>query len=110
MFKKEAQHFGTRIRTGGVRVTASCIAARPRVRRAMNRPQLSIDTVAGNQPRDGTCASARVGPTRLAADVRLYIEAVHDVHGIRYMHCGIGITMKDDHGPLRCVRIDTLCL
>lgn len=43
MIKEKAQHFGTRVRTGGGGVTASCIATCPRVWRAMNGPQLCID-------------------------------------------------------------------
>ena len=101
MLEKEAQHFRTRIRTGGVRVAASRIAARPRVRCAMNGPQLRINTVPGNQPRDGTGTSARVDLAPFAAGVRSGIEAVQDPRGICYVNRGISVAMKDDHGPLR---------
>jgi hypothetical protein len=105
MFEKEAQHFRTRVRTGGVRVAASRIAARPRVRCTMNGPQLRIDTVAGNQPRDGTGTSTRVAPAPFAASVRSGVEAVQDPSGICYVNRGISVAMKDDHGPLRRVGI-----
>jgi hypothetical protein len=50
MLKKESQHFGTRVRTGGVGEAAPRIAACPRVRCPVNSPQFGIDTVRGNQP------------------------------------------------------------
>ena len=101
MVKKESQHFGTRVRTGGVGVTASCIPSCPRVRCAVNGPQLRVDTAGGNQPRDGAATSARVDPTPFAA-VRLpCVETLHEPRGIHYVNRGVRVTMKDDHGPLR---------
>ena len=102
MIEKESQHFGTRVRTGGIGVTASCIAACPRVRCAMNGPQLRIDAVGGNQPQNGTGTSARDYPRLLfTVDIRPRFEALHKPRGIRYVNRGIRVTVKDDDGPLR---------
>ena len=101
MIKKEAQHFSTRIRTSRIRIAASCIAACPRMARAIDGPQLRVDSVAGNQSRDAAGTSACGDPAPVAAGVQPRIKSVQKPLGIGYVNRGIGITMKDDKRPFR---------